>query len=329
MTASTVVPSVREGCRWLHNTPSGSDFGDWFRQNAPLHEGMDPDRYVNGMTLIPNKETYKYTALDANGIPSIVEGQRLVFSPYPQVETRVRYFWDWCEENGYLGEIEAIVPKGQSAGLPPGVFQTVVPHGSISVTWLCASFQVKVWSYDPRTGGKGRPVMLPPLGSKHVQLNGSRGPDVNAAMRAQTGALGRALGNAGMLVIPGTGVSSAEDMLDIGKIISTEAPTASLPVQGAADTALDLAPVEAPEAPAQAVPGTINWNPGPADLGVAVKKLMAELSTFPAEYEQFVGWASERGITDLASPGGAALRPLEKQLQRKLVAARKTAEAEA
>lgn len=314
-TDESAVAAVREGCRWIHNPPPGDEFGSWFEQNVPIHAGLNAVDYVNGIALIPNKEKLRRTRLDSNGNRVIAEEERLVFSPYPQVETRIRYFWDFCRENGYVGEISHILPREQSKNLPPGVIASHMPASpTTNVIFLCASYQVRVFEPNMRTGGKGRVVMEPPLGSKHVPLIAYGKPDVNAAMRAQTGAIGRALGFAGMLIVPGTGVSSAEDMLDLA------APTTV--IESAVSTP-EIAPVALADFDAGA-PEVVAGPKTSAEQGTLeeiVAGLMDELAGHPEAFEQFKGWATERGH-DLENPPPALLRPLEKQLRRKLEDAR-------
>lgn len=316
-TSESTVEAVREGCRWIYNPPAGEDFAEWFRENVTFHEGLDPGDYVNGIALIPNKETVQRTGIDSAGNRVIVSEERLVFTPYPQVETRVRYFWDWCRENKYLGVIEPVLPKEQSKTLPFGVHSIHLPASpSTNVVFMCASYQVRVFERDVRTGGRGRLIMEPPLGSKLVPMLGTRGydkgkPDVNAIMRAQTGAIGRGLGFAGMLIVPGTGVSSAEDMLDLASPGAIEQAAGTLPA-----APVELAPLT-DEANAQG-PRT---SAEVGSLEETVKALLAELAEYPEWFEQFQGWANEREL-NIETPVPASLRPLEKQLQRKLADAR-------
>lgn len=284
------VESVQEGSRWLHNPPDGRSFADWFRANVKLHEGMKHEDYVNGITLIPNKETVKVTR---NG--EITEIERLVFSPYPQVETRVAYFWDWCRVNGYLGEIEILPPPLQNPTLPDGIFATVVKSGTQSHTWLGAKARVRAFERDVRSGDKGRLVLSPPKATKTVPLHLRFGPDVNAPLKAETGAIGRALGFAGMLVIPGAGISTAEDMLDLTTVESAPGPEPALPTH-------DPEPAEAQD---------------PDALRKLVDEHIAELQKHPQEWTAFMAWASERGLP-LENTPPAALRPLEAQLRKKL-----------
>lgn len=308
--------SEQQGSRWVHNPPDGAVFSEWFEKNVPMHPGLEPGRYVNGVVLIPNKETVKVTERDETGARSISEVEQLVFSPYPQVETRVRYFWDFCRENGYVGAIEVVPVRDQKANLPTGVFPMTVEHAGKSYTYLGMSYQVRVFEPSLRTGGRGKVVMEPPKGTKMVPLVGRFGPDVNAPMRVETGAIGRALGFAGMLIVPGAGIASAEDMHDF--LNGEDAAPGGGP---ALPTGAATSPLEAPAPAAVEQPAAAQA----ADLlpGV-VEQLITDLMAYPAAWDEMTAWATERGLP-LDNIAPAALRPLEKQLRRKLTAAQAAA----
>jgi hypothetical protein len=293
--------SVQEGSRWLHEPPSGPDFASWFKENVKIHDDLEHEDYINGITLIPNVETIKVTDEDGE----ITEKRRLVFSPYPQVETRVRYFWDWCAANGYFGEISIVPPVKQSPMLPPGIFQMVVKQNERDHAWLGAKAQVRVYERDIRAGGKGRLLISPPPATKTVPLSTGRGPDVNAPLKAETGAIGRALGFAGMLVIPGAGISTAEDMQEL---------TSAGPAGGTTIAGVGL-PEHEQEPPAPQAEAPVQ------DLAATVNELAATLqSEHPDAWAQVEAWAQERSLS-LDDPPPASLRFLERQLRRKLEAA--------
>src|SRR3954452_4241279 len=85
--------SVREGSRWYYAPPSEDDIREWFRQQ-PLHEGMEHNRYVSGVVIIPATEKIKVTRFKQNGDTFTVEQERAVFTPYMKVDMRIAYFWD-------------------------------------------------------------------------------------------------------------------------------------------------------------------------------------------------------------------------------------------
>lgn len=299
------VQAVQEGSRWLHNPPDGPTFAAWFQANVRLHEGLKHEDYVNGITLIPNKERHRETRVDGSGQPSIVEVERLVFNPYPQVETRVTYFWDYCRQNGLLGEIEILPVLKQSPILPGGIFHTIVKHAGKEHLWVGAKARVRAFERDIRSGERGRQVLFPPAATKTVPMNNNYGPDVNAPLKAETGAIGRALGFAGMLVIPGAGISTAEDMLDLA--------TASAPVASSEPVLPETSELSAPSEPSEAPQD-------PEALRKLVGEHITELQKHEDRWSEFEAWAVERGLplAPLEDIPPAALRPLEAQLRRKL-----------
>jgi hypothetical protein len=124
-------------------------------------------------------------------------------------------------------------------------------------------------------------------------------PDPNAFMKAETGAVGRALGMAGMLVIPGSGVATAEDMQESG-----------------ASMAVAEAEPELPDAAAAApTPDT------EVDVRDRINEGLATLeSEFPEGFEKVTSWASGRSI-DLDDIKDTQLRGVLRQIERGLVAA--------
>lgn len=303
MARSTGSKSVREGSRWLENPPSAEELYEWIVANVKLpHPDLKHDDYLSGIVVIPNTEKIKRT-VDGE----IVDHERLSFSPYPQVDTRIRCFWDWMAAAGYQGKIKPIPslsPSAQSKQLPAEVFSmTIAGAGDKSFTWLGATYQVEVIEPD---GRGGRPVIEPPPGTKTVPLHGRFGPDVNAPMKAQTGAIGRALGFAGILILPGSGVASAEDMQEL-------LGTSPEPV---------VPPVSAPESAPEV--GAAPWS-DPDEARRQIVELSGELETnYPATWTAVCAWAKERGL-DLADPPVASLAPLVKQLGRKLAQAKQGA----
>jgi hypothetical protein len=194
-----------------------------------MHEGLKAERYVGGVTLIPAKMKPKIVA--NNG--AIVDGpEQLVFTPYVKVETRVAYFWDLMAQHPeWVGASRRSRPSGSrrramtNVHLPPGFFRMPVQKADGKhVEYIGQSVRVRVYKADTLewaeswASGKreqvlrGIPVMAPPPGTKVVPVLNKWGEDPFALMKAETGALGRALGMAGMLVVPGSGVATAEDV---------------------------------------------------------------------------------------------------------------------
>lgn len=292
--------SVREGSRWIHERPDPADVIKWFTENAPLHEGMDPQRYVTGVTLIPAIEKQK----------KLVQGQeteerRQTYTPYVRVDTRILYWWDWCRENGVLGVVEAVpVPRMRDNGyfnehLPPGYFVHTVQEAAGFKSYIGCSLVVRAFKPDVRSGGRGREVFAPTYGTKVVPTANRWGADDDALHKAQTGAMGRALGMAGMLVIPGAGVATYEDMVDRAEQV--DAPAASLPAQ------------TAPGVPA-AQATTLHARAAELILQLQEEK--------PDAFASFQAWATERSLNldDLANAPEASVRGIVRQLEKKLAA---------
>lgn len=259
----------QEGSRWVNVRPSGDEVAKWFTDNVPMHEGMEPGPFLTGVTLIPAKaKEDEITGFRDNGSPILEERQNLYFVPYIKVETRIAYFWRYMALNpDWLGVIE---PVGGDPNMPPGFSIAEVEALDGKVTrFLNCSMQVRVLKRDtvkatrkfieyvtheefdtfgsaggPRTQTavevsiEGEPIFVSPPATKQVNLLGRYGPDENAKMKAETGAIGRALGFAGILVAPGSGVATAEDMQD-AMAASARVPAgtegadgASLPAEG-------------------------------------------------------------------------------------------------
>jgi hypothetical protein len=119
--------SAREGSRWINQRPSGDEVASWFVQNAPMHEGMEPERYVTGVTLIPAKEKPKILSPERRDRR---RAEQLVWTPYVKVETRVAYFWDLMAAPPGVGRRHRAGPRRAARGeratntiCPPGFFR--------------------------------------------------------------------------------------------------------------------------------------------------------------------------------------------------------------
>jgi hypothetical protein len=135
------------------------------------------------------------------------------------------------------------------------------------------------------------PIMAPATGTKMVSCLTKWGVDEHALMKAETGAVGRALGMAGMLVLPGSGVATAEDMQEM------------IAAEGRASVGVDAQlPTTAPDD--------------------RIRAQIAELSTqlqsdFPGRFEELEIWAREKQI-DLADIKAHQLRGVLRALERKI-----------
>lgn len=305
-TSPELVASVMEGNRWLHNPPDPGDVAAWFKNNAPVHDDLDPSHYVNGVTLIPAEEKIKRTILDGNGNPQIQESKRMTFTPYIKVETRVAYFWDWCRKLGYIGEIEAApIKRTAQAGyfnenLPPGFFITYIGDGGPkNKRMLCCSMQVRVYEPNLRSGGKGRLVMAPPGATKAVDMFTYEKPDPLAVMKAETGAVGRALGMGGFLVLPGSGVATAEDVQEAMAGTSTGAGDAGVPAE---ETAAAADPLDS----------TVS-----SDQRARMNDLRQQIEAHPVEADKLDEWCSQRGI-DINNVEDSQLRSVIRQMEARV-----------
>jgi hypothetical protein len=320
-TAPDGVRRGQEGSRWYNERPSGTDVAKWFKENVPLHDGLDADHYVTGITLIPAKEkSNEVIGYRDNGSPVIEERLNLVFVPYPRVDTRIKYFHDLMAAHPeWYGVIEPVqVETSRNVHLPPGysVFQTKTNDGVVS--FVVCTMKVTIWeregfkeTYD-RVMGRGdmvhpaqvrregvRVVDAPPA-SKMVATLDRYGADKFAMMKAETGAIGRALGMAGMLVVPGAGVATAEDMGEVD----------------------GMPPVAAEETPAQsgeqaaAPEGSEPTEDELRERARAIFKLLQEND--PEKLAEFQAWAKERELGQLDEVTGPTLKGVVRQLERKL-----------
>lgn len=184
--------------------------------------------------------------------------------------------------------------------LPPGFFIMPVPMGTGYSYFLCCSYRVAIYERD-NAKEASRPIREG-RGTKQVPLivkgwNDSVKVDENAIMKAETGAIGRALGAAGIFTIPGSGIATAEDMLE--QALGGEVA----PVEEGAGPA---APAEKP-APAAAA----GEKDDEKETLASCQRIIADLQeNFPAAYEAFGKWCMARRpkITSLDGLQPAALR---------------------
>lgn len=325
----------KEGNRWVNTQPSGDDIAAWFKANVQIEEGLDGDHYVGGVTLIPSTEKSKeIVGWDAGNSPIIKPVYDLVFTPYMRVETRVKYFHDLMAEREWLGVIEPIALEQQDPRLPRGFFFAATRTGEgREVRYIGCSMKVTVYerasvefqrvTIDKRTGEEdlrrtGKVIIDGAPATKMVPVLGYGAEADNfAIMKAETGAVGRALGMAGMLVIPGTGIATAEDMVEAGRMDESaaaggspeaaELPDDDSPVAGLGATELD----------------------DDDKLREQATRLIDELKEFPESHTEFMRWAKERGHVRLSEVTSPALRGLVRKAENTLEDARKASVADA
>jgi hypothetical protein len=313
------VEAIQEGSRWIHGRPTGEDFAKWFGDNVKLHDGLEAKKYVSGLTLITGVEKIKVARRASTGSIVNVEEERLVHTPYAKVETRVAYFWDYMAlHEEWVGVIEpAPIIGGGEKGLPPGFFRMAIQKSDGRVVnFVCCSMMVRILKAgtvkttittkgDPKFGREpvvvteGVPVAVYPAATKMIATVGKNGyEDPFAIMKAETGAVGRALGMAGMLVIPGSGVATAEDMLEAQGFEPSAGITPELE-SGGSD-----APSEAPA----------------TNLRAEIEAMIAQLEEEkPEALEEIRAWAKERRL-NLNSLSEPALRGVHRKLTDALAA---------
>lgn len=288
--------SAREGSRWVGERPTADQVAEWF-QSIPLDEGMKHEDHIGGITIISATETIKRII---NG--EVTDVERLVHVPYPRVDARIAYFWQLCELRGWVGEIEPVlVPRVRESGLynehlPPGLSKFAVALADKRVVYYVVSTH-RVAIMDG-TGTTAKPVRKPSTASKQVALLDRWGrSDDNALMKAETGSIGRALGMAGIFVIPGAGVATAEDMQEF---LSASGSAGVTP--GAQEPAL----------PADSTPEEATIDQRIAELLERVEK-----HDDPTIKEHFQAWVRERSF-DLADLRESQKRGVLRRLEQLL-----------
>lgn len=321
--ATPEVVGHQEGSRWINRRPTGQEVADWFEKNVSIHEGLSAEDYVGGVVLIGSTDKQKVAKVASGGTMQFVQEERYAWTPYAKVETRVKYFWDLMAlHSDWVGVIEPVdTPRLESAGvynlnLPPGFYRLPVQKDEGKfVHFLGCSMRVRILradSLEPRTrlvtrvdldGGRieeevvyqhGIAVAEFPPATKVIAVHGEYGKeDPFAPMKAETGAVGRALGMAGMLVIPGSGIATAEDMHEVAA------------GGGGADMG------EAAVPPSTPIPVDQE-----ADVRDAIQAKIADLQSMnPEGYEKLAAWAKERKV-DLEQPRETQLRGLALQVER-------------
>lgn len=299
----------REGSRWVNRRPDSKEVADWFA-TVPLHEGQRHEDFIHGIVLIEqsDKQNNQY------------------YIPYPKVDVRIAYFHRLMALHPeWLGLIE---PVGGDPAIGPGFTKRTVPASKqgkpYNVSFVCSTMRVVVYereSFQERVIQKGhrgeveivrtgKTVIAGAPATKMVALNNRYGDaDPFSLMKAETGAVGRALGMAGMLIVPGAGVATAEDMAE------AEAMEGRAPAPTPDDAAL---PTDEPqEAPEEAL----------RDQARAALKELGEVD--PAALEQFQTWAKEKKYGSLAEANALQLKGIVKKAQKDLDAAKQAAAEEA
>lgn len=290
----------KEGNRWYNERPNGEAIAEWFNGAVTMPDGLNAADYVAGVVLIPGKEKAdEITGYNSNGLPMFQEVESLVFTPYMKVETRVQFWHDLMAKHAeeWLGVIEPVEPEEGAAKLPPGFSRILVTGSEGDVPFVTCTMKVTVFKRDTveriafrntKTGANeqrlvGETIIDPAPATKMVPLlNRWKKPDVHSLEKAETGAVGRALGMAGMLVIPGTGIATAEDMQ---QAIGQEAASG---VEAGA---------EAPPAAEGSAARDVAAEPSHAELVALASSVVNALKEADdARYTAFLAWVKERGF---------------------------------
>jgi hypothetical protein len=304
---------------------------------------MEHDRYVGGLVLIPSTDKVKRTKVAQNGATYVNEEEETVYTPYVRVDTRIAYFRDYVAKNpDWVAEIVPVPAKVIEREASPYFNAHIADRGFAihpirvgeKVTFYVAcTMEVAIYERESfaakMRGDKVRPVMQG-VATKQVPMTKAYGQnayaDDNCLMKAETGAVGRALGFMGMLVI-GTGVATAEDVQDAisERGAATEQPQSATlpPVVNREGEPVAAAPQEAAAPTAPAVPD--QGDPDAADEALRERalELQKEMQDqFPDAWAAFMEWWRGRGFSALSTLSGPALKGAVQKLERDLDAAR-------
>lgn len=311
--------SIREGSRWRHHRPSAEEVYAWF-ETQPLDADMAHADYVAGVVLIPQSAKEKYrNPYDSRQTERFED----TFTPYVQVGTRIAYFRRLAAAQGLVSVIKAarvpLIEDRASAfyngNMERGYWWHVIAGQGEPARFLCCTMRVAFYDKEAYLAAPlddwGDPIVAPLLEGRSTKQVGG-GADLNQLAKAQTSAIGRALGVAGILVL-GTGVATAEDMLELGGAagVVPGPETATLP---------GGEPLPAPQAP-------------PADPNEAAEQLrnrIREMQSMmmaetPDAWKTFAAWYSERAKQE----GWSGLEAVPPEGLRAVVSAMERGHAEA
>jgi hypothetical protein len=336
------MAAVRHGSRWLHEEPTEEEVREWFGKQS-LHDGMDHDPYLGGIVLIAATEKLKVTKEKQNGEQYVAEVERAVFVPYVKVDTRITYFWNLVRamnaaagEDKYIGTVEPVEQRRTTAessawfngALPEGFTSLPIRNENNSISrYIVATWEAAIWerqSYGKRLAGQPALPVLRGVGTKQTPL-ARKWADDNALMKAETGAIGRALGVAGILVV-GTGVATAEDMQEAAQgpsgaaAASDEGP--ALPdIEGGGAQAGGFGQVEEIQT---AVPAETTPAQDDEELRKAALEAQRELEAdYPEVWAEILTWWKAREFGRLSELTGPALKGAVIKLQRDLDTAKR------
>jgi hypothetical protein len=298
------LKTQREGSRWRYARPTPQEVSEWFK-TQPLDEGMRHEEYESGVVIIPASEKVKKQRSDGRGTEDVYE---MTFTPYMRVDMRVLYFRRLAERRRLKPVIEPVpavrIDDTKSAyfngNLGEGLWWHVV-RGSdgAAVRYLAATWRVAL--YEPHKLANDEGAEIEGVATKQV----AGGADINGIMKAETGAIGRALAAAGILVL-GTGLASAEDMQDL----ASAGPAGGVEPL---DTGRSPAVATDPEEERKQLIGR------PAELEATMR------ARAPESWTSFAAWWDERkraeGWANITSVPTDALRGIIVKMERELDAA--------
>lgn len=348
------VTMGRQGGRWVNERPTAEDFAEWAKASIKVDAALDLKDYVGGIVLIPAVDSKSKVVLGfvtSTGAPVIAEREELSFIPYAKVETRINYFWDLLDAHPeWSGQVESVTPPRMPIDLvsveemrdasssswttrklmspsamtalvhqlPPGFHVLSVPVGSNYTHFLCCTKRVSIYRINEETGERAKHPLRMGEGTKMVPLVKGRASfyaDPDSIMKAETGALGRALGFAGIFVIPGSGVATAEDMQEM----LTTTPAAQ---QDPAAEPGQQGPSEPVTAPVRT--GAEQQVETEEQLCERAKVLWHDLgNTYPEAAAEFGLWAQSRTppVRNLRDVKGPALKGVVKKMEKLIQAA--------
>lgn len=329
----------QDGNKWVGRRPTAEEFAKWWQDNVHIHVELadQGDKYAAGVVLIEQKPKFNRVVeseIQGEIRREIKEFTRLEYTPYAKVETRVAYFWDLMFAKGWLGVIGIVPPRQLEAqgltntNLPRGFFRHQIESEKGWTQYVGCTMKVDVFDPDnvkielyqdedgrPAQRYIGRKLIDAPPATKLVPalLYPDR-PDDNVLMKAETGAVGRALGMAGMLVIPGSGIATAEDIQEAMQATNTarDVDTAPLPIRGAG---------AASEPPPSEPPASVPDETLPAEEGVGgdeestLRKSLLdgalELRSLSAEkFTELGQFFEERELGELSTQNIEKLNPM-------------------
>lgn len=215
-----------------------------------------------------------------------------------------------------LGVLDKLRPSALATmvhQLPPGFSMASIPVGNGYSHFVCCTIRVAIYRRQDYEADPARAVPIREgRGTKQVPLTkrgyqGEVKPDEASLMKAETGALGRALGFAGIFVIPGSGIATAEDMVESATQGDTPVTEAAAAAEGPAE----------PEQPPVPRTGAEAAQDDDAQLTKRALEIWKDLTeNHPGKADEFKTWAAGRKLARISDAKGAMLRGVVKKLEK-------------